>query len=384
MKFKTSKPLLSIVMYRNWGIKDGRNYQPDQLYQKLFPILDTFYLLRNYQGIFKGVNKIVFLPFFQIVRAWISIKRKKSRGIYEVFNEHILHNITLNSSHYMFCYIPDERILQKLKRANKKLILYFGGMSPGQFYTEEKKEFEKFIKKKKDITAGLTELRLMNTYFDYGITMSPQALQTWKDNGFAKPLDFVPLGVNTAEYNLVVDEKQRMKDKIFLFVGRVTVTKGLHYLLQAWRELNWQDAKLIIVGTKRDDEWEYFEPLLNHPTIFYYGYRTDMPCIYNRSLALVFPTLSEGFGKVATEAMASSVPVIGTYCVEHAFENRKSGIKIDVKSVQSIKEALTVFYKNPQKAIVMGKNARKRVENQTWELFGTRFEDVITRIINSE
>ena len=161
--------------------------------------------------------------------------------------------------------------------------------------------------------------------------------------------------------------------------------KGVHYLLDAWEQLNLNYAKLWLVGSKNSKEWEYFENRIkNMQNVEYLGYRTDLPDLYNKSLVFVFPTLSEGFGKVVLEAMASGLPIIGTPCVSEQFESGKEGFEIRYRDVDGLKKYIQYYYDNPEKAIEMGHNAKSKAKTQTWDKFGENFRNNILTILNGE
>ena len=108
------------------------------------------------------------------------------------------------------------------------------------------------------------------------------------------------------EFPLRTDVRASHKRR-FLFVGRPERRKGLHLLLQAFRELA-PDLTLDVVGStgaKRDDR----------DNIEFHGSVRDMKAIVYRldlSDYLVVPSFSEGMATVITEAFGRAMPVIAT------------------------------------------------------------------------
>jgi glycosyltransferase involved in cell wall biosynthesis len=104
-----------------------------------------------------------------------------------------------------------------------------------------------------------------------------------------------------------------MKDKYFLYVGNAYPHKNLDVLLHALSEVT--DAKLILVG--KDD---YFYKRLKQTDIVRLLkdkiiFKTDvsdseLKILYQNAQAFVFPSLMEGFGLPALEALANNCPVI--------------------------------------------------------------------------
>jgi glycosyltransferase involved in cell wall biosynthesis len=96
-----------------------------------------------------------------------------------------------------------------------------------------------------------------------------------------------------------------------LWAGTFQLRKGAHYLLQAWRQLPQAAAVLNVYGAV-----ELPERLLQSrgENIVFHG-SVSKPMLfkaYEAADILVFPTLSDGFGMVVTEAMAHGLPVITT------------------------------------------------------------------------
>lgn len=98
----------------------------------------------------------------------------------------------------------------------------------------------------------------------------------------------------------------------FIWAGTFSIRKGAHYLLEAWRQGNFgAKARLSIYGTNALPE-RLVQPL--PAGIEFCGSipREELMARYQASDALLFPTLCDGFGMVATEAWSRGVPVITT------------------------------------------------------------------------
>lgn len=101
---------------------------------------------------------------------------------------------------------------------------------------------------------------------------------------------------------------------VFLWSGTFGIRKGAHYLLEAWRRHGFgRHARLRVFGTQG------LPPRLLAdlpPGIEFGGSipRDQLMAHYQSSDALIFPTLCDGFGMVATEAWSRGLPVITTDC----------------------------------------------------------------------
>ncbi|MCP4682540.1 MAG: glycosyltransferase family 4 protein [Desulfobacterales bacterium] len=99
-----------------------------------------------------------------------------------------------------------------------------------------------------------------------------------------------------------------------LFVGTFEPRKNLAVLIKALAELE-KDIPLVLVGWKGWGEKSWQEKAREaglDKQIFVPGYidEESLACLYSGALALVYPSLYEGFGLPVVEAMSCACPVI--------------------------------------------------------------------------
>lgn len=132
----------------------------------------------------------------------------------------------------------------------------------------------------------------------------------------------------------------------FLYLGRVTEEKGVHYAIEAANAAN---VPLVIAGGSYPTEgyWhKHIEPAINGKMITYVGEANEEQKIelLQGARALLFPTqYDETFGLVMIEAMSCGTPVIGwrNGSVPEVVVDGKTGYVVDsvdgmVKAIQSI------------------------------------------------
>lgn len=101
-------------------------------------------------------------------------------------------------------------------------------------------------------------------------------------------------------------------DEFFLFVGSLEPGKNLKLLKQAYLQAEQQGQPappLLIVGAR----WEGVASEGEHPKNWHYlGRQSDevLVYLYRRALALLFPSIYEGFGLPIIEAMALGCPAV--------------------------------------------------------------------------
>ena len=127
-----------------------------------------------------------------------------------------------------------------------------------------------------------------------------------------------------------------------LWAGSLSPRKGGHYLLEAWRRGNFgRHARLRIYGSIQ------LPRSVTHPLpdgVEFCGSipREELMGQYQRSDALIFPTLCDGFGMVATEAWSRGLPVITTDCAGAAdlLKPLANGLLIRAGQAEAIGESL--------------------------------------------
>lgn len=183
-----------------------------------------------------------------------------------------------------------------------------------------------------------------------------------------------PEKITVIPYGAPIDyfHPQLKGDKTFraLFVGRVGPRKGVHYLLSAWQQLQLPDAELMLVGVNEFPE-KWLEP---YRDIFQYVSsvpHTSLNQYYSSASVFVFPSLVEGFGLVLLEAMACGIPVITTpnTAGPDIITDGVEGFIIPIRDTEALKEKLEWCYRHPEVLSEMGKAARQKAEQLTWERY---------------
>lgn len=107
-------------------------------------------------------------------------------------------------------------------------------------------------------------------------------------------------------------EKRIIKDPYFLYVGNAYPHKNLETLLRAFQE---RTERLVLVG-KEDFFYRRIKSLVRtmklDDRVMFFGQADDsqLANLYTHAVALVFPSLMEGFGLPALEALSFGCPVI--------------------------------------------------------------------------
>jgi glycosyltransferase involved in cell wall biosynthesis len=169
-----------------------------------------------------------------------------------------------------------------------------------------------------------------------------------------------------------------------LFVGRVGPRKGLHYLFPAWQQLQLPDAELMTVGINEFPEnWlaQYSDSFRHVPSVPH----ASLNEYYSTASVLVFPSLVEGFGLVLLEAMACGIPVITTphTAGPDIITDGVEGFIVPVRDVEALKEKIEWCYRHPQALAEMGRAARRKAEQLTWDLYRQKLANQVQALLSN-
>jgi alpha-maltose-1-phosphate synthase len=178
-------------------------------------------------------------------------------------------------------------------------------------------------------------------------------------------LRLLPYGVNVSRFQPVAEPAVGQFD--ILYVGAMSLQKGIQYLVQAYQKINYSNKSLTFVGApsqeliemlKLRNLWPIDTKVLGHVP------QTELKNIMSRSHVLVLPSVQDGFGMVMAQAMACACPVIAS-CntgAEDLFTDGDEGYIVPIRDVDALAERLQRLADKPEDRAVMGKRALARVQ----------------------
>jgi glycosyltransferase involved in cell wall biosynthesis len=156
---------------------------------------------------------------------------------------------------------------------------------------------------------------------------------------------------------------------IFIWAGTFSIRKGAHYLIDAWRSGDFgRHARLKVFGTVALPE-KALNPL---PAGIEFCGSIPRPSLmehYRSSDALIFPTLCDGFGMVATEAWSRGLPVITTdrAGASDLLKDRQNGLLIRAGDAQWIAAAIHWCLDHRSELRAMRESALETAANWQWQ-----------------
>jgi glycosyltransferase involved in cell wall biosynthesis len=172
--------------------------------------------------------------------------------------------------------------------------------------------------------------------------------------------------------------------RVALYVGRLAAEKNLDLVFQAYRVLreSCPDTRLVLVG----DGPLAVKYQAQYPEALFCGVQRgeDLATHYASADVFLFPSLTETFGNVTLEAMASGLAVIAFdyAAARHYLEHHHNGLRIALGDTRAFIEAARELGRNPERGRWLGRNARAAVEKLDWERVHGSLEQIFLDLIH--
>jgi glycosyltransferase involved in cell wall biosynthesis len=163
-------------------------------------------------------------------------------------------------------------------------------------------------------------------------------------------LRVVPYGVDLQRFQSVARPERDRFD--VLFVGNVSVRKGIGYLLQAFHRLQHPNKRLTLVGGISPDGASLLKrhaPAEDDIVTLGHVSQPKLKHIMSRSHVMVLPSIEEGLALVQAQAMACGCPLISS---RHSgaldlIEDGKEGYIVPIRDADAIADRLQRLADDP-------------------------------------
>lgn len=153
-------------------------------------------------------------------------------------------------------------------------------------------------------------------------------------------------------------------------IGRLITQKGHRYFLESIPIILKKNKNILFLIVGKGNLKEEMKSLAKNLEISQYvrfiGYQRDVNTIIKLMDVVVVPSVFEAFGRVITESMACSKPVIATKVggLAEIVVDGVTGVLVPPKNAQSIANSVLDLLQDKMKAERLGKEGRKRVEEK--------------------
>jgi glycosyltransferase involved in cell wall biosynthesis len=181
-----------------------------------------------------------------------------------------------------------------------------------------------------------------------------------------------------------------IRGKFILNVGRIVQYKGQDLCINAWKniEKDFPEIKLVLVG----EDWGFKEKLIS--MIEEYGLKNvlftnsidieTLHAFYEGALAVIAPSRSEAFHRIALEAWAHKKPIIA---LELGGATRhitpENGILVRKESSNDLEKALRKIISNPYIAKILGENGYNTLKSKyTIDAYAQNLVKIFNKLIS--
>jgi glycosyltransferase involved in cell wall biosynthesis len=240
--------------------------------------------------------------------------------------------------------------------------LWLGGAPPGQ---------KRVVTRRMDypMRKGWYDRYLYNRRVDGVVAISERIAALLIEGGVKRErIRVIHSGVDLEPFKIIPLARG---DNSVMVIGATAVLeerKGLSFLLEAAAELKRQGRRLKYLiagdGSQREKLRRLAEALGLKEEVVFLGFVFDVPAFLSSVDIFVMPSLFEGLGVAALEAMAAARPVIAsdTGGLSELVADGETGLLAPPGDSPALARAIGRLVSEPERVRVMGKNSRARVE----------------------
>lgn len=155
------------------------------------------------------------------------------------------------------------------------------------------------------------------------------------------------------------------KEVLVVYMGQMIRAKGIEMLIEAFKQVPNQEARLLLAGGIRQTEGAYLESEIQElvsqdPRIRYLGFRTDAENLYRTADIMTMPSQwEEPCAMILFESAAAGKPLIATATggTPEILRHGETGFLIDRNDVQGLTRYMSQLVDNPALRQKLGEQA---------------------------
>ena len=196
----------------------------------------------------------------------------------------------------------------------------------------------------------------------------------------------IPLGVQLDKFSPVsIPTNDRFE---VLFVGSVSLRKGVQYLLEAFANLKCTHKRLRIVGSMEKEVSNILSQLpMADVDLLGSLPQAELAQIMSSSHVLVLPSIEDGFGMVLGQALASGCPIVATVNTgaPDMINDGLEGFVVPIRDAEILTERMQRLVDSPALHSNMRLAGLAKVARLGgWNSYGDNWETLLMNLTNSE
>jgi len=218
--------------------------------------------------------------------------------------------------------------------------------------------------------------------------------------GVGKPWQFevIHSGVDLARFRSPLPDPEAKRRELGLPAGarvvgcvaRLAPVKGVHYLLEAAPRIRASVPDAVVVFVGDGDLRPHLERRARElgvdGAVQFLGLRRDVHEIVPLFEVAVQPSLNEGMGKAAVEAMAAGKPVVASAVsgLRNVVRPGRNGLLVPPGDPDALSRAVVDLLTDPNRARRLGEAAREDAESYGVEAMVARLEALYDRLLRTK
>jgi len=204
----------------------------------------------------------------------------------------------------------------------------------------------------------------------------------------AEKIEVVYLASSLSKKILPQKEKMSLPEKYILFIGNRDFYKNFNNFILAVEPLLKEHIDLFLIaaggGGFTKQEYKYFKSKrLENKILFRDADDASLATLYSNALAFIFPTLYEGFGIPALEAMNCDCPVIMSNTSSLPEVGGDAAIYFDPTNIEDIRnKIISVIFDNELRKELLAKGVIQR-NKFSFAITAKKTLEVYKRILNN-
>lgn len=241
--------------------------------------------------------------------------------------------------------------------------------------------------------------RHASSWADHVVTISDYAKAQIIEhfNLEAQHISVVPLGVDQRFHERLeprvlqgVRRVRQLHRPFYLCIGTLQPRKNIHRVLDAYQSLPAQVRQthdLVIVGRNgwgSESLVQRLQSVSHSSGVRWLGAVPDLDkrALLQSATALVFPSLSEGFGLPVLEAFASQTPVIASNTTSLPEIATDAALLVDPCDTQAIAHAMQQIANNPSQAAHLCSQGLVRARHYSWQTCAQQTTAIYQQILS--
>ena len=219
----------------------------------------------------------------------------------------------------------------------------------------------------------------LTAYIPNGVAFDNIFTREYFEKKFRRNFYFIPYGSEVKEppvQSSILDKIGVTSGGYFLFIGRFIPDKGVHILIDAFREVK-TDIKLVLVGgsPNPNDYERRIRSAADERIIFAgYVYGDNTNFLIKNALSYIQPSLIEGLSPVILTVMGLGTPLICSDIVENKFITGENATHFTSGNTGSLTEKINYSLNNIEKLKKMAKIGKDDVLDRfNWDSITSKY-----------